>query len=197
MLRFYFVRHGQTQSNIEHVLQGWSDTPLTSLGIQQGKQAHERMKTIPFLAMYASPSKRAMDTARYLCGNHGYIQPLEGLKEMNFGDMEGADENFGDCHTSQDRIRYDWHRFHGETLEDVSIRLKQTMDRLVSIHSHQEGNLLCVSHGFSILAAVHAIDENAFARCLAEHNYIKNCAMTIITWDNGTYAIETINQPTI
>ena len=37
MLNLYFVRHGETLSNVWKTLQGWSDTPLTNLGIKQGK----------------------------------------------------------------------------------------------------------------------------------------------------------------
>lgn len=195
MLRFYFVRHGQTLSNIRHTLQGWSDTPLTSLGIQQGKQTCERVKTIPFLAVYSSPSTRAYETAKNIVGDRKLeIIKYDGLKEMNFGSMEGQPENFKGCLSSQDRICYDWRKFGGENLDDVTYRIKQTILDFVSQYENQDGNILCVSHGFSILATIRAVNEQAFQQCLSTRTSIKNCSGAIICWDNGKFSIESIND---
>lgn len=35
----YLMRHGQTLFNLEHKIQGWCDSPLTELGINQAKIA--------------------------------------------------------------------------------------------------------------------------------------------------------------
>ena len=194
MLRFYFVRHGQTCSNIQHTLQGWSDTPLTSLGIQQGKQAQERMRIIPFLSIYASPSPRAYDTACNIRGERQQeVMKLEGLKEMYFGSMEGKAEDFEGCHTSMERISYDWHRFGGETIEDVTLRLKRTLKQLICLHEGQNGNILCVAHGFSILAAIRAVDETVYETCVREQNFIRNCAAVTILYEDGCFTVEAIN----
>lgn len=194
MLRFYFVRHGQTVSNIQHTLQGYSDTPLTDLGIQQGKQACERMKTIPFLSLYSSPNPRAYGTASLIKGDRlQEVIKLDGLREMNFGTMEGQSELFNGCEDSIQRIGYDWHRFGGETIEDVTRRLQDTLQLLADLHKTKDGNLLCVAHGFSILAAVRAVDEKAYENCLKEGNFIRNCAVVIITYEDGMFAIEEIN----
>lgn len=195
MLRFYFVRHGQTLSNIRHILQGWSDTPLTSLGIQQGKQTCERLQTIPFLAIYSSPSTRAYETAKNIIGDRKLeIIKCDGLKEMNFGSMEGQPENFEGCHSSQDRICYDWRKFGGENLNDVTYRIKQTMLDIVSQYKNQDGSILCVSHGFSILATIRAVNEQAFQQCLSTRTSIKNCSGAIICWNNEKFSIESIND---
>lgn len=195
MLRFYFIRHGQTLSNIRHTLQGWSDTPLTSLGVQQGKQTCERLQTIPFLAVYSSPSTRAYETAKNIVGDRKLeIIKCDGLKEMNFGSMEGQPEHFAGCSTSQERICYHWQTFGGENIKDVTKRIKQTMDELVSKHHGQNGNILCVSHGFSILAAIRAVDEQAFQQCLSTKTSIKNCSGAIICWDKEKFSIESINE---
>lgn len=114
--------------------------------------------------------------------------------EMNFGSMEGKSESFDGCRTSQERICNNWRMFGGENIDDVTKRIKQTMDELVSKHQNQEGNILCVSHGFSILAAIRAVDEQAFQQCLSTKTSIKNCNGAIICWDNNKYTIESIND---
>ena len=46
----YLMRHGQTLFNVQHKIQGFCDSPLTSLGIKQAKEPkkeyfeHEKVK---------------------------------------------------------------------------------------------------------------------------------------------------------
>lgn len=192
MLTFYFVRHGQTQSNIEHTLQGWCDTPLTPLGIKQAITARERYKDIEFLAVYSSPSKRAYETAHKLCPTHQVIL-LDGLKEMNFGRKEGCPEDFEGCHTSMERIEYDWHRYGGETIEDLCKRMSQTLHTLVETYSDKTGNILCVSHGFAILAVLRAIDISAYHKYIKEGNFVQNCAALILCYEEGQFICKEYN----
>lgn len=39
MTTIYLMRHGQTLFNVQKRIQGWSDSPLTEVGIEQAKQA--------------------------------------------------------------------------------------------------------------------------------------------------------------
>lgn len=60
----YIMRHGQTLFNIQHKIQGWSDSPLTKKGIQQAKIAGQYFKDnkITFDAAFCSTAERASDT---------------------------------------------------------------------------------------------------------------------------------------
>lgn len=195
MIKFYFVRHGQTVSNIYHKLQGWSDTPLTSLGILQGKEAQQRLLTTPFIAAYSSPSKRALQTARYICEDRSLdIISLNGLKELSFGSMEGKEEDINGLETSVERILFDWQKYGGENIDDVTSRVRNTLYELVTKHKYENGNILCVAHGFSILAAIRAVDKDIFDDCLKNDNFIGNCAISIIEWNSGKFYVRSINQ---
>lgn len=66
MTKLYFVRHGQTISNVENLVQGWSNTELTNLGIQQGKMLGKVLSSIAFSKIYCSTSKRARITAKLI-----------------------------------------------------------------------------------------------------------------------------------
>lgn len=46
-VELYLVRHGQTFLNKYHRMQGWSDAPLTTKGLQDADLAGERLAKIP------------------------------------------------------------------------------------------------------------------------------------------------------
>lgn len=191
MLNLYFVRHGQTKSNIWHTLQGWSDTPLTELGIRQGRRLGRNLCHIPFLAIYYSSSQRALDTASYINAyQHLEMYESEGLKEMNFGTLEGKNPKNMEW---QDLILYDWKKYGGESLDVLTNRIKRTMDDIVYAYRNQTGNILCVTHGFAILAAIRAVNSERFNQCLEQNDRINNCTVTVISYKNGNYMIQDVN----
>ena len=96
---FYFVRHGQTEWNVQGRFQGRTDIPLNGRGREDAHTAGRllahffaRRKHGPALVV-ASPLVRAMDTARILCSHLGLdasdIVPDARLMEQNYGEWEG------------------------------------------------------------------------------------------------------------
>ena len=61
---FYLVRHGETEWNSENRMCGRTDVPLSEAGRRQAESLAERLKPIPFEALYSSPLQRARETAR-------------------------------------------------------------------------------------------------------------------------------------
>ena len=90
----YIIRHGQTELNSKHALQGRSDHPLNEAGMQQALDAAQKLQGlgIHFDRVYSSPLARAVQTARIVAPN---IEPIiDGrLIEMDYGPYEGADLN--------------------------------------------------------------------------------------------------------
>lgn len=87
----YFVRHGQTDWNVEGKLQGRSDIPLNATGRAQAAETREKLKHVHMDAVYCSPLKRAKETAEIINALWGLpIHYDERLMERGFGDMEGA-----------------------------------------------------------------------------------------------------------
>ena len=78
------------QCLIYEVRCGASDSPLTSLGISQAKQAGQYFNehNISFGNLYSSSSERACDTLECVAPNQDYNR-LKGLKEWHFGILEG------------------------------------------------------------------------------------------------------------
>ncbi len=88
----YIIRHGQTELNSRHVLQGRSDAPLNETGIAQAREAAERLRArgIVFGRVYSSPLRRAVQTAELIAP--GVMIALDArLIEMDYGPYEGMD----------------------------------------------------------------------------------------------------------
>jgi broad specificity phosphatase PhoE len=87
---FYLARHGETKWNAENRICGRSDVPLSEAGRRQAKRLAERLKPISFDALYSSPLKRAIDTARFISERIG-LEPVvdDRLVELDYGQWEG------------------------------------------------------------------------------------------------------------
>jgi len=62
----YCVRHGESQYNAENRIQGQTNVPLSELGLRQGEALRSAMADLPVEAIFASPLRRAMQTAQPL-----------------------------------------------------------------------------------------------------------------------------------
>lgn len=85
-----FIRHGQTDWNLEHRFQGQSDPPLNDTGRRQAARLAERLAAQAPDLLVSSDLLRARQTAEPLARAWG-LQPLlrTGLREQCFGDIEG------------------------------------------------------------------------------------------------------------
>ena len=88
----FIVRHGQTELNTAHVLQGRSNHPLNDAGIAQARATAQALaeRGISFSHVFSSPLVRAVQTAEILAPGVA-VQLDERLIEMDYGPYEGAD----------------------------------------------------------------------------------------------------------
>lgn len=94
MIRIIIVRHGRTAWNAgegaQERFRGVVDLPLAAEGIEQAQATARRLAGVPLTAVYSSPLQRAAHTAEIIAGPHGRtIQPLPGLRTLNYGDWAG------------------------------------------------------------------------------------------------------------
>lgn len=87
----YFIRHGQTNWNLESRIQGNVDIPLNDTGIRQGKIVAEKLKHIRADLFFCSPLSRAKQTANLINEyQHLPIRIDSNITERSFGDLEGV-----------------------------------------------------------------------------------------------------------
>lgn len=88
----YIARHGQTKWNVEHRIQGKSDSPLTNLGVRQASQLGKRLSKVDLEVIYSSSSQRALKTADLINRDQKVKAPLhveDDLMEISLGEWEG------------------------------------------------------------------------------------------------------------
>lgn len=141
-LRLYIARHGETDWNVLHRLQGWTDRPLNETGRRQAVQLAEALKGIRLDAIYSSTLSRSRDTARTVAADTMTVKSLDGLRERNYGHYQGGSD------TAPEYLRRsnDWtdRLDDGESLNQL---LARSRDSLAQIRrEHPTGNVLIVAH---------------------------------------------------
>ena len=136
------ARHGETDWNRDHRLQGWADPPLNALGRAQALELAAALDGERFDAVYSSDLQRAAETARIVASQLGVPGVVEdvSLREVDLGSWSGRlwEEVTG-------RERPD-----GESREQHRERVVSGVLRLAAAHDGQ--TLLIVSHGGSLRA---------------------------------------------
>ncbi|MEV6930308.1 histidine phosphatase family protein [Dactylosporangium sp. NPDC051485] len=83
-------RHGQTEWNAAHRIQGQTDTPLSAVGIAQAMESAPRLLALKPTVLVASDLTRAATTARALVDISGLPVTFDPrLRERGFGEWEG------------------------------------------------------------------------------------------------------------
>eukprot|EP00088_Acartia_fossae_P011714 TRINITY_DN15971_c0_g1_i5.p1 TRINITY_DN15971_c0_g1~~TRINITY_DN15971_c0_g1_i5.p1 ORF type:complete len:230 (+),score=50.79 TRINITY_DN15971_c0_g1_i5:31-720(+) len=92
MLELVLVRHGETDSNRTHTIQGHLDTPLSDVGEEQARRVGAFLANQTFHAALSSDLKRAVSTGEAIKTCNSSIDQLvlePVLRERSFGDLEG------------------------------------------------------------------------------------------------------------
>ena len=148
ILRIYLARHGQTDWNVEHRLQGSTDTPLNTTGREQAMALAERLKGVSLDAVYSSMLRRSRETAEIVRGSVP-LRTLAGLNERRLGTFEGRRVDASDPVTARDYERRsqdpDDTLDGGESLTQFFERVRATVTGIRTRHA--SGAILIVGHG--------------------------------------------------
>ena len=166
-VKLYFVRHGETDWNLESKIQGRNDIPLNATGISQAEQLAMTLKMSEYdiKAIYSSRLKRALVTAE-IVGKALGIPPVvkDGLQEMSLGSWEGftwpqVRETFADEY----QCWYQNRRYQvppgGESYQQLLDRL---LPALAQIMEETEGNALIVTHSAIIMTIMSYVYDTPF-----------------------------------
>ena len=155
-MEIYIVRHGETFWNEKKLLQGSTDIELNENGKKLAVLTGEALKDTRIDRIYASPLKRAYETACLIRGDRDIpIIKNDLIREMNFGDYEGqnASELLKDESQS---FKYFFKRpelytptANGETLEHLCERAGRFMETVIEPLADDPSmeRVMIVAHG--------------------------------------------------
>ena len=145
-MKLYIIRHGQTEWNITHKIQGKTDIPLNEEGRRQVEEAREIFNDIDIDLIICSTLDRAKETCRII--NKDKNIPViydERICERNFGTLEGTDINNVDF---DELIKYRLNKKieNGESVQQFFNRIYTFLSELESTYKNNE-RILLVTHG--------------------------------------------------
>ena len=153
-MQIYLARHGQDEDNVNGILNGHRNKPLTDLGIKQAQEVALKIKEegIHFDVVYTSPLIRATKTAEIITGIAGAPYPVvhNCLTERDFGVMTGVEVSKIKVMCAPDIIETDiityfLHPEGAETFDDLINRAKKLLRDLNEKYTNQ--TILLVCHG--------------------------------------------------
>jgi alpha-ribazole phosphatase len=158
VLRWIFVRHGETAWNADGRYQGQADVPLSAVGRQQAEAVARRLASEALTAIHSSDLRRAHATAETIAAHHDRPVQLEPrLREVCFGQWQGLTYAQMAAQFPDQVARWNADRVHrappgGETLAQVAARVAAALDDVRA--AYDDGTVLLVAHGGTIRAAL-------------------------------------------
>lgn len=192
-MKIWITRHGQTDLNKKHLMQGRIDKPLNETGIAQAKAVREMIGDITFDAVYASPLSRAVTTASII----GNVDKNEVIIDSRI-----IETDFG---------KYDCRKYTGmgpkmtlywalpeifpapKTVESVSEMVARSSEFLRELEKKNYENVLVTCHGGIIRALKGYLEDRPNG--IKWRPKPKNCEVVVYESVNGKHKLVDILQP--
>lgn len=158
MTRLYLVRHGETEWNKASKIQGRTDTELSDYGLEQAEKLARSLSGEAINVIYTSSLQRASKTAEIIaCSRNCSILKSDEYHEIRLGPWEGMtideiQEKYGEHLMAYREDPANFRLPGAETFDQLTGRTYNAILEIVKRHSGS--NILLVSHGTTIKAAI-------------------------------------------
>lgn len=183
-MRLIFIRHGETDWNVQKKIQGCTDIALNDLGVLQAESLGRQLEKEDFhiVKVYTSKLERARATAEII-GDilHVPYETLDGLEEMDLGLWEGKTwkdipslypEEYGKWHQNRRYTKTP----EGESYQDV---LERVLVALQHIIKQEQDDILIVTHSAIIMTLQSYLYDTPFHE-MAKRYKVRNAGMVIM-----------------
>ena len=193
---FIVVRHGETEENLQGILQGQRDTKLNELGLRQAECVAERLKHEALDLVFSSDLSRARITAEKIAAYHHLpVTELRALREWDLGDLQGRPLSVLREKNPQvmDAFRKDLDDLQipgGESRSEFYQRVADCLDELALRFSGKR--ILLVSHGGTIRSMFHHVAGPVPAS--SRMPLTSNTGVSSFRYENGTWQLLSWND---
>ena len=194
-MKVYFIRHGQTDWNAAHRIQGGvAEIDLNADGVRQAEIAAEGLAgaELSFDRVYSSPYRRAMHTAELICARVGGTPVPDGrIREISFGEYEGTPYLEGGFCDDNIRAAFENPPAYvprgGETFEQVLARVRDFLEGELKPLEGKCGSVLVVAHGgvlHAVVTLVLGLDVSRFWE-----GRQRNCCIHVVDLSGGRFSL--------
>ncbi|MCD4733870.1 histidine phosphatase family protein [bacterium] len=186
MNELYLLRHAETEANLNGILQGHLDYPLSGRGLEQASAVAERLTRLEVDRIFRSPSGRVAATLAP-ARKRGLPEAVvhKGLLEIDLGIASGLTfdefrQRYAEELSSDEYLRGEYRFPGGESRLDLYNRAETVWNELLATADER---ILIASHGgilSQLLAVVLGIPNDGKVRFRLD-----NASLTKIAWHNG------------
>ena len=170
-LHILFIRHGETQDNIDRMLQGHRDTSLTPKGHREAQVLADKLHAQPVDAVYHSPLTRIRQTIQPILDQdhrrHLEVHSDPDLRGQFLGDLEGGSYDTVDMNNPRSADAQ-VATAGVELFDDFVRRLKRSFARIVGAEARQavgqqqrgDRTVIIATHGVAITALFKTLESS-------------------------------------
>lgn len=151
----YVVRHGKTNWNKLHKVQGITDIELSDEGRKEAEELIPLVKTLNIDVVISSPLKRARETAKIITNNKLPINTDDRIIERNWGLNEGMYVDLVDQIDCWDVI-LNTNVQNIERVQDLMLRVSEFLEDIKV--KYKDKNVLIVTHS-AVSRVIHYLLE--------------------------------------
>jgi alpha-ribazole phosphatase len=189
--RLVLVRHVEPSASMKGRVYGALDVALSPEARRQAEQLAEALDGVDLAAVYASPLRRALETAAPIAERHGLTPQIhDDLREIDFGELEG--ERYEDLERRRPELFRSWMQWAkdptrvafpgGESFAELRTRALAAAEEIRECHHGSSAAL--VAHGGvnrAILAASLELPDHALFRLDQPYG-----GVSVVDWFDGT-----------
>jgi broad specificity phosphatase PhoE len=195
--KIYLIRHGQTDYNLQNIVQGSGvDTDLNDRGRQQAQAFFDRYKDVPFQKVYTSALKRTHQSVKGFLELGLPHEQLEGLNEISWGTKEGhkvtpSEDEYYHYMLKQWQLGNTSLKIEGgESPEDVVKRMQPAVDYIMS-RTDEQTILICM-HGRAIrILMCLLLNYPLKSMDMFEH---ENLCLYLLNYTGSMFSVERYND---
>lgn len=189
-MKVYFVRHGESEANMNKCFAGQTDSALSAAGRSQAEAIRPILKDIPFDKVYSSDLSRAHDTQKLaLPGYEAEMTVL--LREIDVGSLAGMSiPEFAAAHggVSPTGKTGDYTPYGGENRKMQDTRVRKFMGML---ETQNYENVAVFAHRGILMSVLRIVlgdvdFPNSAMLC-------DNCAVNVVEFDGKSWRILALN----
>ena len=189
----YIVRHGETDWNKMHKVQGQTDIPLNDYGRRLAEETAQGMKKIPLDLGFTSPLLRAKETAQIiLAGRSVPLYDEERIQEISFGRYEGlycGGEDRDPDSGAFNRFFNDTGNYipseDAETIPQLYERTGSFLREISSREDLADKKILVSTHGAAMTSLLNRIRGNLSVEHFWKDEVPPNCSVTVVEIKDG------------